>query len=76
MIRLEALWSKPIEQIEDEWPAIDLQMLEIAERVCPFGERAQTLRAMYLAHAFAASQGSKDASRIASGILEQLLPDG
>jgi hypothetical protein len=63
-------------QIEGEWPASDLRVLELAEVLCPFGERAQTLRALYLAQAFAASQGSKEAAETATEVFRKLLPDG
>lgn len=73
MIRLKTHYRCTLAELVDRFSARELRELEIAERIVPFGEYAMTLRAEYLAHAFAASQGSKESAAAATEIMRTLL---
>ncbi len=53
--------------------AYELREMELAESVVPYGERAQTLRTLFLGYRLFAAQGDKDAAKEAGRIAKMLL---
>ena len=63
----------PVEEVRARYSAYELRELELAESEAPWGESAETLRAIYLADVVLAALGDKDAAREARQILNRLM---
>lgn len=72
LIRLARADGCPLSEIRARYSAYELRELELAEQECPWGESAETLRAVYLADAIFAALGDKEAAREARQILSRL----
>ena len=73
MIRLARADGCPIEDVRARYSAYELRELELAESEVPWGESAETLRAIYLADVILAALGDKDAAKEARQILNRLM---
>ncbi|NLH44204.1 MAG: hypothetical protein GX448_20385 [Planctomycetes bacterium] len=73
MIRLARADGCPVEEVRARYSAYELRELELAESEAPWGESADTLRAIYLADVVLAALGDKEAGREARQILNRLM---
>ncbi|NLH43325.1 MAG: hypothetical protein GX448_15910 [Planctomycetes bacterium] len=73
MIRLARADGCPVEEVRARYSAYELRELELAESEAPWGESAETLRAIYLADVVLAALGDKEAGREARQILNRLM---
>ena len=73
MIRLARADGCPVEEVRARYSAYELRELELAESEAPWGESADTLRAIYLADVVLAALGDKEAGKEARQILNRLM---
>ncbi len=73
MIRLARANGCPLAEVRARYSAYELRELELAESEAPWGESAETLRAIYLADVVLAALGDKDAAKEARQILNRLM---
>jgi hypothetical protein len=73
LIRLARTDGCPVSEVRARYSAYELRELELAESEAPWGESAETLRAIYLADVVLAALGDKDAAKEARQILNRLM---